>query len=306
VAIIKCQQCGTGGAYVSSLTGLCGSCEAKHAALSAAPQQSGFQYRVVWPPAWAVPQEPPKLEPEEFCVDALVGWRRWGVPMFQNVLLSNNKVAWPAYEKLTAECRILGKHNPELCKGIECTCGIYAYKEQTQAEHGGNAPTDVTHVWGQVYLWGRVVEHATGFRAQYAYPKALVNTGGIARQVAHEYGIPVIEVEPSPKPKRPMDSLSMLLQHQAQAMQNMQSMYLYGNAAMLANKNPLSTSGHQSFHFPGGVDAGHPEYIPQNHSKGCVNCAVYSTHGFACTLDYGHSGPHAAHGSSQQMFEKWD
>jgi hypothetical protein len=29
-------------------------------------------------------------------------------------------------------------------------------------------------IWGEVYLWGVVVEHELGWRAQYAYPKNLV------------------------------------------------------------------------------------------------------------------------------------
>lgn len=31
-----------------------------------------------------------------------------------------------------------------------------------------------TDVWGEVYLWGHVVEHDWGYRAQYAYPKQIM------------------------------------------------------------------------------------------------------------------------------------
>jgi hypothetical protein len=47
---------------------------------------------------------------------------------------------------------------------------------------------------GEVALWGRVIEHESGFRAQYAYPVALTVTSRrehTARVVAHAYGIPV-------------------------------------------------------------------------------------------------------------------
>jgi hypothetical protein len=31
-------------------------------------------------------------------------------------------------------------------------------------------------VIGQVYLWGQIVEHTRGYRAEFAYPKALITT----------------------------------------------------------------------------------------------------------------------------------
>ena len=125
--------------------------------------------------------------PEETCIHALVGWRRWSVTMFGETLMSNNNIAWTPYQMLSAQC-LNGS-----CRGIECGCGIYAYKERKQAEKGDNAPSTVTHIWGEVWLWGRVIEHESGYRAQFAYPKALVNTGGIAQRMAVVYGIKTIE-----------------------------------------------------------------------------------------------------------------
>lgn len=141
------------------------------------------------------PPPPPKLAEELTIVEAVIGWRRWSVKMFGNQLFSNNGVEWKPFEKLVAECKkegIFGKLSANNCSGLLCECGIYAYKDRFRARHGENAPKDVTHVWGEVYLWGRIVEHELGWRAQYAYPKSLVDSGGIARQVAREYGIGVV------------------------------------------------------------------------------------------------------------------
>jgi hypothetical protein len=44
-----------------------------------------------------------------------------------------------------------------------CTCGIWALKEPPS---GG--------IVGEVALWGRVIEHALGYRAEYAYPIRLI------------------------------------------------------------------------------------------------------------------------------------
>jgi hypothetical protein len=46
-----------------------------------------------------------------------------------------------------------------------CTCGIYAFKAPKKLLGAAN-------IYGEVYLWGKVVEHKYGWRAQYAYPKS--------------------------------------------------------------------------------------------------------------------------------------
>ena len=151
------------------------------------------------PFTWENPQPRKPLEPELTVVEPVIGWRRWSVEMFGNELRSNNGVRWTPYEKLTAEC----KARPSLldpaaeCEGVHCTCGIYAYKTPEDAKFGENAPRNLgtgsrVDVWGQVMLWGRVVEHSKGWRAQYAYPKSFVDSG-IARQVATVYGCKVIQ-----------------------------------------------------------------------------------------------------------------
>jgi preprotein translocase subunit YajC len=52
-----------------------------------------------------------------------------------------------------------------------CTCGIYAAKNLEHLRQSGYASYGV---WGEVYLWGTVVQHTLGWRAQFAYPKRLV------------------------------------------------------------------------------------------------------------------------------------
>ncbi len=154
-------------------------------------------------------------DPEETCVFAITGWRLWTTPMFQEILLSNNKTEWKPYQRLEARCLANG-FNPtpsdpaglvnKNCSGVYCSCGIYAYKKQQDAEWGENRPETDNHIWGEVWLWGRVVEHETGYRAQYAYPKSLVDTGGIARRLATVYGCEVITVTPAERPTPRLDA----------------------------------------------------------------------------------------------------
>jgi hypothetical protein len=75
--------------------------------------------------------------------------------------------------------------------GKDCHCGIYAYKRSVPLED-----SDKPYVAGEVNMWGRVIEHADGYRAQFAYPKRLfVVDGGeraqhIAVALGLAYGVP--------------------------------------------------------------------------------------------------------------------
>ena len=75
-----------------------------------------------------------------------------------------------------------------------CKCGYYAMK------HVADIPT--AKVYGRVALWGRVIEHAAGFRAQYAYPQVFFARPGVSpddrrlvQNLAEQYGC---EVAPMP------------------------------------------------------------------------------------------------------------
>jgi hypothetical protein len=54
---------------------------------------------------------------------------------------------------------------------LECTCGVYAAKN---IEHLRQLGYEGRGIRGEVHLWGTVVEHELGWRAQFAYPKSLV------------------------------------------------------------------------------------------------------------------------------------
>jgi hypothetical protein len=84
-------------------------------------------------------------------------------------LLSLNGQTWPPNQRLQADCkRSFNRHTPP---HGDCSCGIYAAKSFDQLRRIGYAELGV---WGEVYLWGTVVEHQLGWRAQFAYPKTLV------------------------------------------------------------------------------------------------------------------------------------
>src|ERR1035437_8520782 len=88
---------------------------------------------------------------------------------------------WHPSQSLAARCRasavvgpIVGRaeavHDAHEVPQTDCTCGVYAAKN---LEHLRQFGYEGRGIHGEVYLWGTVVEHELGWRAQYAYPKSL-------------------------------------------------------------------------------------------------------------------------------------
>jgi len=82
-----------------------------------------------------------------------------------------------------------------------CLCGFYAYKSLAtlSRSHYAASRADIHCVSGRVALWGRVIDHAFGYRARYAYPQVLYLRGDrfddVIRSAADRYAI---ECVPAP------------------------------------------------------------------------------------------------------------
>lgn len=95
-------------------------------------------------------------------------------------LKSLNGELWCAGRPLEATCRaavpgiVVGcgrpVHGAQELPHPKCTCGVYAAKN---IEHLRQFGYERRGIHGEVYLWGTVVEHRLGWRAQFAYPKSL-------------------------------------------------------------------------------------------------------------------------------------
>jgi hypothetical protein len=120
---------------------------------------------------------PPTPSPEP-----VSGWRFWdlvvpavGPPELQSVLYDRNST-WPALRPSQADCRARRLFRwqfgvpPHLAPDARCTCGIYAV-----AWPGALAMSAVplVSVIGSVSMWGQLVEHQIGYRAEFAYPTRL-------------------------------------------------------------------------------------------------------------------------------------
>ena len=107
-------------------------------------------------------------------ISPVVGHRVWRWD--ETGLKSLNGEPWVPGQHLEARCRVApaAHHMAEAVNEVphrKCTCGIYAAKNSEHLRQIGYADGGIL---GEVYLWGTVVEHKLGWRAQFAYPKNLL------------------------------------------------------------------------------------------------------------------------------------
>jgi hypothetical protein len=111
-------------------------------------------------------------------ISPLVAYRVW---QWDNTgLKSLCGEPWHPAQPLAARCRvysagtIVGRaeavHDAHDAPQANCTCGVYASKSLEHLRTTGYARYGIH---GEVNLWGTVVEHEQGWRAQLAYPRNL-------------------------------------------------------------------------------------------------------------------------------------
>jgi hypothetical protein len=122
--------------------------------------------------AFILRDAPPKFAPVSNSTEAIVAWRVWRLAApgaNEGSLMSTFMTSvWPAGASMKACCG---------SGGANLRHGIHAFASRSQAEEyfdeqsrGKTTP----HVYGEVALWGRVVVHERGYRAQFAYPRTVL------------------------------------------------------------------------------------------------------------------------------------
>lgn len=157
-------------------------------------------------------------------VGPLHGYRYWRVEWEhgQPVLRSLYRATvWPSQTPLQATCetkpdrlsalvrRILHRESAlHVAPTLGCECGIYGFARFERAEQLEISPQCQRGIFGEhwqvagvVMLWGRVVQHERGYRAEYARPVKLLAVPGLAQgrgirdlldAVAQRYGLDVV------------------------------------------------------------------------------------------------------------------
>jgi len=124
-------------------------------------------------------------------VEPIIGWRGWflRVSAFGPELVPAGKGrgGWPWRAPMTARCAEGREHrSPD----PSCACGLSAYKPET----AHRSLRSRFPVIGTVSMWGRIVEHQHGWRAEHAYPDRLRLVCGacLRARTGRRTGIPVV------------------------------------------------------------------------------------------------------------------
>jgi hypothetical protein len=114
----------------------------------------------------------PRLAPgRDVLTEAVTGWRAWTIAGSRDggevrlLPIAGTGKPWPTRRPLVAECARRRRHR---VPGSECTCGIHATHDT-----GPLRRTRDPAALGRVALWGRVLEHQHGYRAERGYPQRL-------------------------------------------------------------------------------------------------------------------------------------
>jgi hypothetical protein len=112
------------------------------------------------------------LAPERVVlIEPISGWRTWTLAGSRDVRrvrllpIAGTGTPWPPRKPVHAACAHRARHR---APGIECTCGIHATHTTDPLRRTRNPA-----VLGTVALWGRVIEHELGYRAELGYPQRL-------------------------------------------------------------------------------------------------------------------------------------
>lgn len=154
----------------------------------------------------------------------LKGYRAWYVGGSTGLLTGQaHTELWSPYQPFRAAC-YSGDTDSHLEKNgdyipapaIGCTCGVYSYKTMAQLTVRMNAIHEQTYglaplmVWGEVYLWGTIVEHDKGYRSEFAYPADLTTTKReLCAKVSRLYGVRCLYADP-PKEIEYLDEMAAM------------------------------------------------------------------------------------------------
>ncbi len=156
------------------------------------------------------PSEEPVVVPSgapltgSFSTEPLIGWRVWNLVMHRSGRDPALRPAgagqgeWLMRRPYRASCRRAGSagsmpHGQHPSPVPGCTCGIYASSSLRNLVTSTPAMPAVSAV-GTVALWGRVIEHERGWRAEFAYPDRLTLVCVVCLQQGSGAGQPAFVV----------------------------------------------------------------------------------------------------------------
>lgn len=111
--------------------------------------------------------------PPQSLHEPILAYRAWRIAE-GNLLSCTCDCVWQPRMRMNASCN----HNAVHARvpAWDCQCGLYAFKTDRSLAESGYAREP--NVAGRVALWGHVIDHDLGYRAEHAYPQVLYLRGG--------------------------------------------------------------------------------------------------------------------------------
>jgi hypothetical protein len=152
-----------------------------------------------WP--WRRREDEPQFETEEQTLhEVIVACRAWRIADGYLQSCTQNCI-WQPRQRMDAHCNQMGAFHATIVPVWKCTCGFYAYKTDAALRASEFLiPRGGLGVAGRVALWGRVIDHEIGYRAQHSYPQVLYLSGDrrideLIRRVADRYAVECVPEE---------------------------------------------------------------------------------------------------------------
>lgn len=137
-----------------------------------------------------------------------IGYRSWTAKTkkkdgkWTGILIGHDGFEWQKDAASRAACKG-NRHKKNPSPALDCMCGLYGWSKPRKASDGyGSFLFQTNVVNGAVMAWGRVLEYADGFRAEYAKPTALYIENEndwyetrLAELVSESYGIPLVPMK---------------------------------------------------------------------------------------------------------------
>ncbi|MDE2102380.1 MAG: hypothetical protein KGL39_34355 [Patescibacteria group bacterium] len=147
---------------------------------------------------WECPCTQPRVPATgkmEVLDEAIIAYRGWDIREDGVLAPVTRNMPWPARMATQARCDVIGTNRGHTAGPAPgCYCGYYAFKTEDALEQ-----VIGTKVIGRVKIWGRVIPHDLGYRAEYAYPQLLFthprSDNELIKAVADRYAI---ETAPMP------------------------------------------------------------------------------------------------------------
>lgn len=111
-----------------------------------------------------------RSRPEDLVLrEPIIAWRAWSLSARRDgarvrlLPIAGSARPWPPLRAAQGSCTRHPRHTAPV---LDCTCGLHAVHDPDLLRRARDPA-----VIGTVALWGRIVEHAFGYRGEFAYPQ---------------------------------------------------------------------------------------------------------------------------------------